>query len=388
MYLLNLLRRYRNIFDDPSKRLLRIQIDSGALVNNIQRFRALFPKYYFAAVLKSNAYGHGLKEIGRFLEKRSEVDYLVVDSIIEAKTLRDFGIKKPVIILGYVPKAAISSLRKIRNVIFVINSKEQAELLQTVVDFKLRVHIKVDTGMNRQGIDINELEHTLKVLSLNKHILIEGMISHLADADGPTGYHTHEQIEQWKKAMAIYKQQVSGYEKEKGIFHFAATAGARYVSTAENNLIRVGIGLYGFDTTQDKQLKVTPVLSFWAKIINIKEVKAGEKIGYNFTFTASKDMRIAVIPCGYYEGVPRSLSNKGKFYFNGNPLPILGRVSMNLTVVDISDVKAPINLEDEVEVYSTDVKKDNSVENVAKLCDTIPYEILVRLAPTIKRTIK
>jgi alanine racemase len=386
MYLLNFLRRYRDRFDDPSKHLLRIEISADALRHNIGRFRTLYPYHHLAAVLKSNAYGHGLKEIGRFLDKQEGVECFVVDSIIEAQTLRDVGTRKPIIILGYVSRAALKSLEKIKKAIFVVNSKEQAELLQVLIDFKLQVHLKVDTGMNRQGIGVSELPHVINVLRSNKKILIGGMLSHLADADGPSGAATQEQIRRWKIALQMYKKLVP--KSSRHIFHFAATAGARHLSTAESNLIRAGIGLYGFDMTQDKQLKVKPALSFWAKIVNIKEVKAGEKIGYNFTFTASKDMKIAVIPCGYYEGVPRSLSNKGKFYFNGNSLPILGRVSMNLTVVDISDVKVPIHLEDEVEVYSTDARKDNSVENVAKLCDTIPYEILVRLAPTIKRTIK
>jgi alanine racemase len=385
MYLLNLFRRLRNVFDDPSKRLLKIEIDSKALGHNIGRFEALFPRHHFAVVLKSNAYGHGLKEVGRFLGKRKEVDCLVVDSLIEAKTLRDAGVKKPVMILGYVPKSSLPSLKKIGNIIFVINSKEQADTVSSVINFKLPVHIKVDTGMNRQGISISELPEVLRILSSNKHIQIQGMLSHLADADGPGGSDTQQQIRQWKNALALYRRMVG---HGRGIFHFAATAGTRYTSSAENNLIRVGLGIYGFDNTQDKRLGVKPVLSFWAKIANIKEIKVGEKVGYNFTYTASKNMRIAIIPCGYYEGIPRHLSNKGCFYYKGVPLPILGRISMNLAVVDISDVKEPIHLEDEVEVYSSNPDKLNSVENVAKLCDTIPYEILVRLAPTIKRIIK
>lgn len=288
-------------------------------------------------------------------------------------------------ILGYVPKSSLRSLKKVGNVIFVINSKEQADMVRLAINFKLPVHVKVDTGMNRQGISIFELPEVLRILSSNKYVQVQGMLSHLADADGTEGSDTQQQIRQWKNALALYKR-IIGHGK--GIFHFAATAGTRYVSSAENNLIRVGLGMYGFDSTQDKRLGVKPVLSFWAKIANIKEIKAGEKVGYNFTYTASKDMKIAVIPCGYYEGIPRNLSNKGFFYYKNVLLPILGRISMNLTVVDISGVKEPIHLEDEVEVYSSDPKKLNSIENVANLCDTIPYEILVRLAPTIKRIVK
>jgi len=384
MYLLNLFRRARRWFDDPSKHLLRIELNRSAMEYNLSQLKKLFNKHYLAIVLKSNAYGHGLKEIGMFLNKRKEVDYLVVDSIIEAKSLRDNGISKPIIILGYVPRAAIISLKKLGKIVFVINSKEQAEILQVLVDFKLRVHIKVDTGMNRQGIAIEELEHVLKVLSFNKKIKIEGMLSHLADADGPSGLTTQDQIRKWRIALDLYRH----YNRsDKGVFHFAATAGTRYVSTAENNLVRVGIGFYGFDTTQDKQLHVKPVLSFWAKIVNLKNVKKGEKIGYGLTYTATKDMKIAVVPCGYYEGIPRSLSNNGFMYYREYALPIVGIVSMNLAVLDVGEVIEPLHIEDEVEVYAGRSGKLNSIDHVAEVCGTIPYEILAKIAPTIRRTI-
>ncbi len=386
MHILNFLRRYRDKFDDPARHLLRIEINSKYLKDNIARFKTLYPHHHLAAVLKSNAYGHGLKEVGRFLDRQKEVECFVVDSIIEAQTLRDVGTHKPIIVLGYVPRVALKSLKKIKQVIFVVNSVEQAELMQATINFRLEVHLKVDTGMNRQGIALSELTHVIDVLKSNKKITIAGMMSHLADADGPTGLATQEQIGKWKIALQNYKRAIP--ESRNHIFHFAATAGARYLSTAESNLVRAGIGLYGFDTTQDKQLKVRPVLSFWSKIVNLKEIKAGEKIGYNFTFTAPKDMKIAVLPCGYYEGIPRALSNNGFFYYKGTPLKILGRISMNLTVVDVTDVSEPLHLEDEVEIYSANPEQPNSVENIAKLCDTIPYEILVRLAPTIRRVIK
>jgi alanine racemase len=254
-----------------------------------------------------------------------------------------------------------------------------------LIDFNLSVHIKVDTGMNRQGVGIDELEEVINILRKNKRIKIDGMLSHLADADNPNPLDTLKQLSKWQTALFKYKKLIS--KSDYSLFHFSNTAGLGYLSNQESNLIRVGIGLYGFDTTKDKRLNLKPVLSFWAKIVNLKKVKAGEKIGYNFSFTAPKDMTIAVIPCGYYEGVPRALSNKGYFYFKDVPLPILGRVSMNLSVVDVSNVEKSLNLEDEVEVYSNNPAKKNSIDNVAKICNTIPYEVLARLAPTIRRVI-
>jgi alanine racemase len=204
----------------------------------------------------------------------------------------------------------------------------------------------------------------------------------LADADGEGGGYTSGQIAQWRLAVGIFRRYV-----RNGELHFSATAGTRYINDGPSTMIRAGIGLYGFDTTQDQRLGVTPVLSLYGKVVATKMIPRGAGVGYNVTFRAAQDMAIAVVPCGYYEGVPRALSNKGFMYHGDTPLPIVGRVSMNMTTVDISAVSTVVRLEDEVEVFSADPMKKNSIASVAAACDTIPYEILVRLAPTIRRTI-
>ena len=382
MRLLNLLRRYKKAVFKPQDSLLEIRINGRQLNENIDRFRELFPRYQLAAVLKSNAYGHGLGEIGKFLDKKKEINYLAVDSLIEAITLRDNGIRKPIMILGYVSKKNITQLKDVKNSVLLVNSLDQAQFLSKTVDFPLTVHLKVDTGMNRQGVVMEDLYDAIDSLLKNKKIVVSGLASHLADADSYQGEKTSEQIRTWKTAVAVFKK----FEL-KGSFHFSATAGVKFLNSAESNLIRAGIGIYGFDTTQDKCLKVKPVLSFWAKLVNIKKVKAGDAVGYNFTWTAKKDTWLGVLPCGYYEGIPGALSNQGYVYWKETPLKIVGRVSMNLTTVDITPVKDEIKIENRLEVFSDDAEKLNSVSNVAKACGTIPYEILVRLAPTIRRVV-
>jgi len=384
MYFLNFLRRHRKkLLDNPAHHLLRIEISRAALEHNINQFKTIFGGQRIGAVLKSNAYGHGLALMGRFFDTQKDIEILLVDSIIEAQTLRDFGVKKHIIILGYVPIHIIKSLKKIRNITLVINGEQQAQWIAQHVSFPLRVHIKIDTGMNRQGIDATHFIRVAKLLASNAHVRVEGLLSHLADADNQeSGYDTQVQIEKWNDAVDLYKKFFP-----KGIFHFSATAGTKYIHSGQSNLIRAGIGLYGFDTTADKRLRVMRALSLWAKIINIKNVAAGEGIGYNFTFRAKKQMKIATLPCGYYEGIPRCLTNKGFAYFHNIPLPIVGRVSMNLTTVDISNVAKQLSLEDEVEIFSDIPEQLNTIDKVAHYCGTIPYEILVRLAPTIRRTL-
>jgi len=382
MYLLNFLRRIKHRFNDSQNHLLRIEINSQNLLYNISQFRKNFPEHRIAAVLKSNAYGHGLKEVGLFLDRNDDIRYLAVDSWLEAHLLREFGVKKEIIILGYVGRSMLKVLKKLKPLVLIVNSLDQAKILKNEVDFPLMVHLKIDTGMRRQGIFLSDLEKTIKVLSENKHICVNGLMTHLADANIVASQPTFEQLKVWSEGVKIFRKYFPA-----GTLHFTATAGTRYLSYAESNLIRIGIGLYGYENREDKILNLKPILSFWAKIVNIKEVKKGEGAGYNFTFKAEKDMKIAILPCGYYEGLDRALSNVGVVYYKNQPLRLIGRMSMNLAIVDISEVKEPLQIEDEIEVISSDPQKLNSAENYAKICGTTPYEIFVRLAPTIKRFI-
>lgn len=383
MRVLNFLRQFKNLFEDPEARLLRIEIDSHNLLHNISQFRQKFPKHQLAAVLKSNAYGHGLKEIGSFLDDVDDVAYFAVDSLMEAQSLRQVGVRKKIIILGYVAEKSLGAIRKLKNIILVVNSWAQAEILENRINFPLEVHLKIDTGMHRHGLAILELEPAIKKLSENKKIKINGLMTHLAAANSPEEKNTLAQLGEWSAAVKIFEKYFP-----KGILHFAATAGTRYLDKAKSNLIRLGIGLYGHENRDDAAImNLKPVLSLFAKIVNIREIPRGEGVGYNFLFQADKNMRIAVIPCGYYEAVPKALSNIGFVYYKNTPLRLLGRTSMNLSIIDISSVKEPLGLETEIEVISNDPDKLNSAENYAKIAKMAPYEIYVHLAPTIKRYI-
>jgi alanine racemase len=382
MRALNILRQWsRKVM--PNKEgghLLRIEINADNLLHNIKELKNRFPNKKLSVVLKSNAYGHGLKEMALFLDKNQDIAYFVVDSFMEAKLLRDIGIKKELIILGHVLESLFGQLRKMKNKVLAINSLKQAEIFNKKIDFSLRVHIKVDTGMHRHGVLLNQLKETINTLKNNKNIKIEGLLTHLADADNNNSDFTLKQLQNWKEALSIYKKHFSS-----GTFHFSATTGTSYLDKAESNLVRVGAALYGFDVTKDKKLNLKPILSWVAKVVNIKDLKKGEVIGYNCTFQAERDMKIALVPCGYFEGVPRTSSNKGHMYFKNKPLKILGRVSMNLTALDVSGMD--IDLEDEIEVFSDNSQRLNSVENYAKICETSIHDILAQLAPTIKRVV-
>lgn len=383
MKILNFLRQFKNLLEDPKARLLRIELSSQNLLHNISQFHQKFPKHQLAAVLKSNAYGHGLKEIGLFLDDVDDISYFAVDSLMEAQLLRQVGVRKKIIILGYVAEKSLGAVKKLKNAILVVNSLAQAEILKNRINFPLEVHLKADTGMHRHGLAILELKPAIKKLTENKKIKINGLMTHLADANSSEEKNTLAQLNEWDAAVKIFEKYFP-----QAILHFAATAGTRYLDRAKSNLIRLGIGLYGHENREDAAIMdLKPVLSLFAKIVNIREVPRGEGVGYNFLFQADKNMKIAVIPCGYYEAVPKALSNIGFVYYNNTPLRLLGRTSMNLSIIDISSVQEPLALEAEIEVISTNPGKLNSAENYAKMAKLAPYEIYVHLAPTIKRHI-
>lgn len=380
MNVLSALRALRGRGAKKENHLLRVEVSASALEHNTKVFKGVIKDRKLAIVLKSNAYGHGLREAGKIADSLEEVDWLVVDSIVEARALRGVGAKKPIMIIGYVPRARWSKLAKLGKVALVVTSLDQARELAEFIKFKLDVHIKVDTGMRRQGIMPEELGEMIAVLRRNKRLKITGLATHFADADGEEDGATLEQIARWQKVVDLYRKRVGD-----GLFHISATAGTRFIDRAHSNLVRLGIGFYGFDPVQERSLDLKPALSFWARLINFKTLAKGESVGYNFTYTAEEDREIAIIPAGYNEGVGRMLSNKGAVYVNGVRCPILGRASMNLTVIDISDVPDVLDLEDEVEVFSADPARDNSIEAVSKAYDSIPYEVLVRISPSLKR---
>jgi len=385
MKIISLLREIKESFKkyNPNQNLLRLEIDSNQLKNNIHFLKSHFQIPYLAAVLKSNAYGHGLKEIGQLLDKNENISHLVVDSIMEAKILRNLNIKKPIIIVGYVPKSILKDLKKL-NVTLVVNSLTQALDLKNQIDFPLKVHIKIDTGLHRHGVFLEELKETIDILKANRHLKIEGLMSHLAAPSNQKDLSLN-QFKNWEEGLRIYKEKITDFKNH--YFHLLATAGINYFNKIENNLARIGVGIYGFDSTSEKNLKIKPILSFWAKVVNIKNIKKGEGVGYGFSWIAEKETKIATIACGYYEGVPRYLSNRGCFYYGDQILPIVGRVSMNLSNVDISNA-LNLKIEDEIEVFSVDLNKLNSITKVAELGNTIPYEVLVHLSPQIRRIIK
>ncbi len=379
MFWVNFIRQIRKKFSQHEP-LVKILVLKNNLLSNLHAYQKKFPQLKIAPVLKSNAYGHGLVAVAKILD-RENPPFFCVDSFFEARQLRHEGIKTKILIIGYVRPEEICASR-LKDVSFTIVSLEQLQQISTNFHKFLNIHLKIDTGMHRQGIALKEIEAAIDLIKNNKNIFLEGVCSHLADADNKNQEFTLAQVQNWNRAAKIFQENFGGLK----FLHLAATAGLAYADKINAQVARVGIGLYGFDISSLQDLDLKPVLEMRTILTSVKEILPGDKVGYGGTFVANQPMKIATVPVGYFEGVDRRLSNRGWLKVRNVFCPIIGCVSMNITSLDISQVNQPA-AGDEVLVISSQPNDKNSVENLAKLCNTIPYEILVHLPFQLRREV-
>lgn len=345
--------------------------------HNYKYLSSINPNVKIAPVLKSNAYGHGIRQMGPLADGFNP-PFLAVDSIYEAYELEKAGVKSPILIMGYVDP---ENLRfKKLPFMYSVFSFEYAQMIYKYQP-EANLHLFVDTGMNREGVRVDELGAFLKQVGTSPiKSNIKGVMSHFADADSEDITFTKMQVQNFNKAVSMLED--SGIKVEFN--HIAASFGTlKLPELAELNcnVARGGLAMYGYG---DSNLK--PVLRLTTKLAQIKKVLQGDRIGYNGTFTATQDMHIGILPIGYANGVDRRLSNKGIVTIEEHECKILGRVSMNITSVDMTNTQnADSNTL--VTVISENPNSVNSLENLSKICETIPYELLIHLDSSIRREV-
>ncbi len=365
-----------------------IEINQQALKNNHNVFRRLIgPKCLLMSVVKSNAYGHDLIDFTRAAENFG-VDWFGVDSIVEAESLRKAGLRKPVLVLGHTLQNRVEAAAKNRISLTVADFSALKNLKNIKQrGAKLKIHLKVDTGMHRQGFFVSELPAVIKILKSQSAAALEGVYTHFASAKNPAfPAETLNQIEEFKKAVDIFESAgFSGFIK-----HAAATAGTIIFPQSHFDLVRVGIGLYGLWPSKETRaafkdkMKLKPVLAWKTIVGQIKNFPKGSKIGYDLTEILGRPSRVAILPIGYWHGFPRSLSGIGKVLIGGHEAKVLGRVSMDMISVDVTNVRN-VKIGDEAVLIGKQGKLEISVDELAYLSDTINYEITTRLNPLIKR---
>lgn len=359
----------------------RITLFSSNLIANYKYLLGLNQNISIAPVFKSNAYGHGLIEIANMLDDVG-APFFCVNSFAEAYMLWKSGIKTKIHIMGYVDPESLKHERLPFS--YTTYNYEQLEATNRYQPHA-EIHVFVDTGMHREGFRVEKLPKLLKNLKQLKNLQIVGLMSHFASGDKPDSDETRNQIRNFNTAEDVLKK----FGIQPKWKHIAASSGFLSFAKIEGidigNVARVGKAVYGIDP-RGPNPNLKPILELTTKIVQIKSLKSGDKVGYDGTYSAPKDIVLGVLPIGYYDGVDRRLSNIGVMLVDGITCPIVGRVSMNITTIDISDVLNP-RVGQEVVVFSDKPHDPNSIERTAILCNTIPYDIVAGLADTLSRQI-
>ena len=367
-----------------NKHLYWAEIGLGALESNYHALKEFGgEERELICVIKSNAYGHGLAEVARHLYALGARKFAVscFREAIDVDGCLGDNHSAEILILGYTPPAFARELGK-GSIIQSVGSLRYAEELRLSAGYPLNVHIKLDTGMHRRGICVGESNQAESEISeiFSLHSVL-GAYTHLHSADGNTNIdreRTTSQISLFDDATASMPDELTR--------HILNSAGViRYIDTAPRALtevIRPGIALYGVSPSSEMRLpsSFVPSLSLYTVIAEIKDVHPGESIGYGATFTAEKKMRIAILPIGYGEGYKRSLSGRGSVLIKDTPCPVVGRVCMNMTAVDISEV-SDATVGDTVTVIGGEL----SASELAEAADTISYDILTSVSQDITR---
>ncbi len=366
-----------------------IEINASAARKNAEILRKITgPKVKLWSVVKSNVYGHGITVYPKLAEK-FPIDGFCVDSFVEGLRLRRDGIKKSILVLGPTLAELAKDAADKKITLSISNFEVLKHLIQTKNPPEF--HIKIDTGMNRQGFFLEDIPKVIKFLRSRfaiSDLRCAGLYTHFAsakDINYPT--YTDNQLNKFEKAVEFFKK--AGY---KNLVRHAAATGATLINKKYHlDAVRAGIGFYGLWPSKELEIQLahqntlSPILSWKTIVSEIKNISAGEFIGYDLTEKVSRSAKIAVLPIGYWHGFPRALSGIGEVLIKGHRARVLGRVSMDLVVVDVTGINCRVG--DIATLIGQDGKDEITVSELAQKSLTSHYEIITRLNPLIERII-
>ena len=370
-----------------------MEIRSAALRSNVSLFRGLLgEKTQLAAVVKANAYGHGLAEVVRAVS--DGVDWFAVHSATEAAFIREVGVRHPILIMGLVGPVDEERLDEGTHV--MVSSPEVLGWLGSLkkkTGTSVPVHFKIDTGTKRQGFSVDSIPRMCR-LAADLGLEIVGAATHFANIEDSLEHEfALSQLDSFYQALGVIRAE--GIEPRW--IHASCSAAALLFREADFTLARVGISMYGHWPSRETRLSwvlghpqgslnLEPVLSWKTVIGQIQTVSRGETVGYGRTWTALRESRIAVLPIGYSDGYSRCLGNRARVLVQGRPVPVVGRVCMNITLVDVTDLPDAA-VGDEVVLIGHQGDLEITVEELAEYAGTINYEFLSRLAPQVARRV-
>lgn len=352
-----------------------LEINLDAIAHNIKKIRQIVGENtQIIAVVKANAYGHGAVEVSETLLENG-VTMLGVGVIEEGIALRAAGIKAPILVCGLTTDDQLEPL-VMYNLSATVCKLETIQALSRIASKnkkKVCVHIKIDTGMGRLGIPGEDTLNFVKEIGKMKNIEIEGIFTHFAASNEEDGNYTRKQFEKYKKALLELERERINIP----LNHVANSTAILNSSRFHLDAVRPGIIVYGlFPSPKTKQIvQLRPAAEFKTKIIFLKKVSAGKSVGYGKTYTTSKPTRIATLPVGYADGYSWLLSNKGEVLLRGERAPIIGRICMDLCMIDVTHIEG-VQIGDEVVLWGKQGSKMISVEEVAQKTGSIVYEVI------------
>ncbi|MGF7032498.1 alanine racemase [Paenibacillus mucilaginosus] len=361
-------------------------ISLDAIEHNTRTTKAMLaPSCRFMAVVKADGYGHGAAETAE-AALRGGADHLAVAFVDEALHLRRSGITAPVLVLGYTPPHAVEPAVRAGVSLTVFTEDVLAEAIACTdrLAMPLRVHFKADTGMTRVGVTTpEELVQLVRLAAASRYVQTEGLFTHFACADGPDDRYTREQFAAFEAYRAALRQ--NGLHVP--LHHCCNSAATLRYPELHLDLIRFGISLYGLLPSEECRPEgrhLQPAMSLRTRIVSLRRIPPGRTVSYGGTFTAQRETLIATLPVGYADGLSRRLSGRGSALVRGRRAPIAGRVCMDQTMLDVTDVPGAA-VGDEVTLFGSSGGSDLPVDEVAELMDTISYETVCLIGKRVPR---
>jgi len=344
--------------------------------------------------VKADGYGHGAVECARALESAG-AEWLGVTDAAEGLALRGAGAAARILLMTGIWKGEEDGIVA-QNLTPTIWEPWHIELLERAASkgqgalpsHRLSVHLKLDTGMNRLGAQKEALPHLCEMLGACKHLTLEGVSTHFASAEVLDATDAVRQMKRFDEGLAV----LQSYGFWPPLVHMGNSAAMSARPETWKTMVRPGIALYGYSLAFTRggepaavdELPLRPVLSWKTRVLTVKDVAAGQAVGYMGTFVTKAQSRIAVVPVGYADGYPRLLSNRARVIVGGEYAPVVGRVSMDLTIVDVSHIRG-VAVGDEVILIGQDKGKRVDAVELARLCESVPYEILCGLSQRVPR---
>jgi len=375
--------------------LVWVELERGAPEHNLRELRkCAAPGTKMCAVVKSNASGHGAAAMVRLL---SSADWFGVNSLEEGLEIRALGEKRPVLVLGHVPLAALGEAVA-NDLDLTLSNAESLQALARLEPARrggrpVRAHVKGETGTGRQGVLLEDLEGFVRALRAVEGAELVGLSTHFANIEDTLSHgYAEGQIARFQQARRILK----GLGLEPPLVHMACTAAGILFPETHDSLVRAGIGVYGLWPSRETYLsallghrpvpQLKPVLSWKTRIAQLKSLPEGSFVGYGCTFKTTRSTRLAVLPVGYADGYDRALGNTAHVLVAGKRAAVIGRVMMNMCVADVTDIPQA-RLEEEVVLLGGSGEERVSAETLATWAGTINYEIVTRISPLLERRV-